>query len=227
MTSATAALTPTTTALFGGAQTRGSRHSPEFMRRTFPLSCPTTATSDSCAHGWSIAAHRAHRRSTLLVFSRAASSASAPETGKDKKKQKKKDNYDDEEEEEDNVDGVGNPKKEQPSSSSSSVSVMRRLDDVNPVGLGRRSRQIFDEVWRKFSGLGQISRTTRTDDEASLLIREGGPMCEFAIPGAQNTTVLVVGATSRVGRIVVRKLMLRGYTVKVPLLASSHLSHLI
>ncbi|KAJ4725457.1 high chlorophyll fluorescence protein [Melia azedarach] len=90
------------------------------------------------------------------------------------------------------------------------------LDDVNPVGLGRKSRQIFDEVWRKFSGLGQISRTTRPDDmEAldALLIREG-PMCEFAIPGAQNTTVLVVGATSRIGRIVVRKLMLRGYSVK-------------
>ncbi|XP_022714683.1 uncharacterized protein LOC111274353 isoform X1 [Durio zibethinus] len=90
------------------------------------------------------------------------------------------------------------------------------LDGVNPVGLGRKSRQIFDEVWRKFSGLGQISRTTRADDREALdalLIREG-PMCEFAIPGAQNTTVLVVGATSRIGRIVVRKLMLRGYTVK-------------
>ncbi|KAJ8751166.1 hypothetical protein K2173_016347 [Erythroxylum novogranatense] len=90
------------------------------------------------------------------------------------------------------------------------------LDDVNPVGLGRKSRQIFDEVWRKFSGLGQISRTTRADDKEALdalLIREG-PMCEFAIPGAQNTTVLVVGPTSRIGRIVVRKLMLRGYTVK-------------
>lgn len=90
------------------------------------------------------------------------------------------------------------------------------LDDVNPVGLGRKSRQLFDEVWRKFSGLGQISRTARMDDKEALdalLIREG-PMCEFAIPGAQNTTVLVVGATSRIGRIVVRKLMLRGYSVK-------------
>ncbi|KAG7017974.1 hypothetical protein SDJN02_19840, partial [Cucurbita argyrosperma subsp. argyrosperma] len=94
------------------------------------------------------------------------------------------------------------------------------LDDVNPVGLGRKSRQLFDEMWRKFSGLGQISRTTRMDDKEALdalLIREG-PMCEFAIPGAQNTTVLVVGATSRIGRIVVRKLMLRGYSVKVLLL---------
>jgi hypothetical protein len=40
-------------------------------------------------------------------------------------------------------------------------------------------------------------------------------MCEFTVPGAQDTTVLVVGATSRIGRIVVRKLMLRGYNVKV------------
>ncbi|KHN39390.1 uncharacterized protein LOC114417861 isoform X1 [Glycine soja] len=94
--------------------------------------------------------------------------------------------------------------------------VSLRLDDVNPVGLGRRSRQLFDEVWRKFSGLGQISGTIRSDDQEALdalLVREG-PMCEFAIPGAQNTTVLVVGATSRIGRIVVRKLMLRGYAVK-------------
>ncbi|KAJ4962817.1 hypothetical protein NE237_022756 [Protea cynaroides] len=87
------------------------------------------------------------------------------------------------------------------------------LDNVNPVGLGRRSRQIFDEVWRKFSGLGQISRTRTDESLDTVLIREG-PMCEFTIPGAQNTTVLVVGATSKIGRIVVRKLMLRGYNVK-------------
>ncbi|XP_058068641.1 protein HIGH CHLOROPHYLL FLUORESCENCE PHENOTYPE 173, chloroplastic isoform X2 [Magnolia sinica] len=91
-------------------------------------------------------------------------------------------------------------------------SVSLTLDDVNPVGLGRRSRQIFDEVWRKFSGLGQISRTPTDDSLDPVLIR--GPMCEFTIPGAQDTTVLVVGATSRIGRIVVRKLMLRGYKVK-------------
>ncbi|XP_073010136.1 protein HIGH CHLOROPHYLL FLUORESCENCE PHENOTYPE 173, chloroplastic [Typha latifolia] len=100
-------------------------------------------------------------------------------------------------------------------SSSSKVSSVPQisLDDVNPVGLGRKSRQIFDEVWRKFSGLGQISRTpTAADDDGLLLIR--GPMCEFSIPGAQDTTVLVVGATSRIGRIVIRKLMLRGYKVK-------------
>jgi NAD(P)-dependent dehydrogenase (short-subunit alcohol dehydrogenase family) len=93
------------------------------------------------------------------------------------------------------------------------------LDDVivNPVGLGRRSRQVFDEVWRKFSRLGQMSSASSTalaEEEQAVLIR-GGPMCEFTVPGAQDTTVLVVGATSRIGRIVVRKLMLRGYNVKV------------
>lgn len=40
-------------------------------------------------------------------------------------------------------------------------------------------------------------------------------MCEFTIPDAAFTTVLVAGATGRVGRILVRKLLLRGYTVKV------------
>lgn len=117
--------------------------------------------------------------------------------------------------------GDGAKEGKTPTSSSSSSkqqqgpSVSLTLEDVNPVGLGRRSRQIFDEVWRKFSGLGQISRTPTADDRLldAVLIR--GPMCEFTIPGAQDTTVLVVGATSRIGQIVVRKLMLRGYKVKV------------
>lgn len=146
----------------------------------------------------------ARRRSTLLIVSQDVSES---EKTKNLTKKKKENNN--------SGNGTGDDDREtQQQLPASSVSVMKRLDDVNPVGLGRRSRQIFDEVWRKFSELGQISRTSRDDDENSLLIREGGPMCEFAIPGAQNTTVLVVGATSRVGRIVVRKLMLRGYTVK-------------
>ncbi|XP_031488829.1 protein HIGH CHLOROPHYLL FLUORESCENCE PHENOTYPE 173, chloroplastic [Nymphaea colorata] len=87
------------------------------------------------------------------------------------------------------------------------------LEDVNPVGLGRRSRQMFDEVWRKFSELGQISRTRESETDDGLLLKDG-PSCEFSVPGAPDTTVLVVGATSRVGRVLVRKLMIRGYKVK-------------
>lgn len=180
MTTATAALTSTTTS--------GLKIGNDFALHT------TTVTSSSGFNCWSAAATHPRRR---LVCSRASSSSPPPN---DKKQQDeggdKEDGIDDDDQ---------NP---------SSVSVMKRLVDVNPVGLGRRSRQIFDEAWRKFSELGQISRTTRINDENSLFIQEGGPMCEFAIPGAQNTTVLVVGATSRVGRIVVRKLMLRGYSVK-------------
>lgn len=84
---------------------------------------------------------------------------------------------------------------------------------LDPVGLGRLSRQIFDEAWRKFSGLGQLS-TISTDERLLDGVFIRGPMCEFTIPEAQDTTVLVVGATSRIGRILVRKLMLRGYKVK-------------
>lgn len=150
---------------------------------------------------------RPHTRSPLLV----PRAASAETAGKDNKRKKKK--RPDEEEDDDGGKDKQEQEQEQEQQLQQASVSMISLDDVNPVGLGRKSRQIFDEVWRKFSGLGQISRTTRTDEE-TLLIREGGPMCEFAIPGAQNTTVLVVGATSRIGRIVVRKLMLRGYTVK-------------
>lgn len=98
---------------------------------------------------------------------------------------------------------------------SSQPANLLNLEDVNPVGLGRKSRQIFDDVWRKFSGLGQISRTPTipANLEDPIFIR--GPMCDFTVPEAQDTTVLVVGATSRIGRIVIRKLMLRGYNVKV------------
>lgn len=189
MTSATSSLTPTTTAAC-------------FIK---PI-----------IRKWSLSNGGVLVYKTSLTFTRpsatsssSSSSSSTSATTKKKRKNKKKGIDDDEDEQE----GEGEKDQIVKTSDDDSLSMIKRLDDVNPVGLGRKSRQIFDEVWQKFSGLGQISRTIRTDDEA-ILIREGGPMCEFAIPGAQNTTVLVVGATSRVGRVVVRKLMLRGYNVK-------------
>lgn len=103
-----------------------------------------------------------------------------------------------------------------------------KLDDVNPVGLGRRSRQVFDQVWRRFSGLGQMSAATVTSEQNLL---DAGidrwPMSEFVVPGAQDTTILVVGATSRIGRIVVRKLTIRGYKVKVSVSNLRHMSYLL
>lgn len=188
MTTATAGLTSTTTSGVGG----GKLCSHKRIANDF-ATLNTSVSSSNGFNCWNAATNHPRRR---LVFAKASSSSPPPPP---EKKQDQSDN-------DDVIDDDQKP---------SSVSVMKRLVDANPVGLGRRSRQIFDEAWRKFSELGQISRTTRTNDESSLLIQEGGPMCEFATPGAQNTTVLVVGATSRVGRIVVRKLMLRGYSVKV------------
>ncbi|XP_054780337.1 protein HIGH CHLOROPHYLL FLUORESCENCE PHENOTYPE 173, chloroplastic isoform X1 [Prosopis cineraria] len=154
---------------------------------------------------WDHSFRRCHTSSELKSRFLLAPRAAAPDTSKESKSENAQDG-------DDGGDEIQQTQKQQ----SPPPPVSIRLDDVNPVGLGRKSRQLFDEVWRKFSGLGQISRTIRADDKDALdalLIREG-PMCEFAIPGAQNTVVLVVGATSRIGRIVVRKLMLRGYTVK-------------
>ncbi|KAF7843098.1 uncharacterized protein G2W53_000003 [Senna tora] len=158
---------------------------------SFPNRFPSRTNTRGCRNSCG-------RKSQLLLVTRAA----APEDRESNNAQNDDDGNDE------------NQRVQKQQSIQPSVSLS--LDDVNPVGLGRRSRQLFDEVWRKFSGLGQISRTIRTDDKDALdalLIREG-PMCEFAIPGAQNIVVLVVGATSRIGRIVVRKLMLRGYVVK-------------
>ncbi|GAB4851198.1 hypothetical protein Ancab_030492 [Ancistrocladus abbreviatus] len=152
-------------------------------------------------------------RSNPSFIPRAASGSSTGKrknTGRGKKTKKE----DDDKEEVDKVDVVESKQQQQQPPTLDSLPVIKRLDEVNPVGLGRKSRQIFDEVWRKFSGLGQISRTTLLDDTLLMKEAERAPFCEFTIPGAQNTTVLVVGATSRIGRIVVRKLMLRGYTVK-------------
>ena len=177
-----------------------------------PTTSPAASFNKSIIQKWSLnnGGVLFYKKPASSILTRpcaaSSSSSSSATTKKQRKKKKKKDEEEEEEEEEKDESRSGDDE--------SSSSMMKRLDDVNPVGLGRKSRQIFDEVWRKFSGLGQISRTIRSDEDDEAV---GGPMCEFAIPGAQNTTVLVVGATSRVGRVVVRKLMLRGYNVKVRL----------
>lgn len=145
-----------------------------------------------------------------------STTTSQKKTKNTQKNSSNKNNKENEIEKNDDVESKG----ELESSSSKSVgvdssdTVMKNIEAVNPVGLGRKSRQIFDAVWKKFSGLGQISRTEYDVGTSNNLFGDGAPLCEFTIPGAQNTTVLVVGATSRTGRLVVRKLMLRGYTVK-------------
>ncbi|CAL4971500.1 unnamed protein product [Urochloa decumbens] len=75
-------------------------------------------------------------------------------------------------------------------------------------GGGGRGMVALDDV-----NMSSASSAAVAERDPAVLF-PGGPMCEFAVPGARDTTVLVVGATSRIGRIVVRKLMLRGYNVK-------------
>jgi len=85
-------------------------------------------------------------------------------------------------------------------------------DAVNPYNLGQKSRQLFDDVWTRVNQLGGIMNSPVDEEIDRVLI--GGAMCEYEVPMAKFTTVLVVGVTGRVGRILVRKLLLRGYTVK-------------
>lgn len=85
------------------------------------------------------------------------------------------------------------------------------LQSVNPLKLGRKSRQFVDDVWQRVLDLGNVVRKTDSSIDNVIV---GGPLCDFEAPQASYTTVLVVGATGRVGRILVRKLLLRGYTVR-------------
>ena len=74
-----------------------------------------------------------------------------------------------------------------------------------------RGAQVFDDVWQQFARLASPSRGSGGGD-----IDYASPAEEFSSPEASNTTVLVAGATGRVGRILVRKLLLRGYKVSRP-----------
>ena len=94
------------------------------------------------------------------------------------------------------------------------------LEDVNPVNLGRKSRQMFDDLFKQLTALTQIQKSTAPANvrefdqvyDADLL--SGSSVGEFETPNAKFTTVLVTGATGRIGRVLIRKLLLRGYTVK-------------
>jgi hypothetical protein len=80
------------------------------------------------------------------------------------------------------------------------------IDSVNPFALGRQARAAFDDIWTQVTRVAQPNRSYIFDD---VLQPEAEETTQFA-----NTTVLVVGATGRVGRILTRKLLLRGYKVK-------------
>ncbi|KAK9843775.1 hypothetical protein WJX81_005781 [Elliptochloris bilobata] len=91
------------------------------------------------------------------------------------------------------------------------------IDNFNPVVMGRKSRRIFDDVWQQFTKLSGPVGSSALDD---VFNRMAAGKDEFETPQAAVTRVLVAGATGRVGRVLVRKLLLRGYKVKA--LAREH-----
>lgn len=108
----------------------------------------------------------------------------------------------------------GSPGGEETSSSSSSAQGRDSQQDmginvINPYELGRQARAAFNDVWSQLSRVSSPTRSFIIDD-----VLEVEPDSDFVAPQAAYTTVLVVGATGRVGRILVRKLLLRGYKVK-------------
>ena len=95
----------------------------------------------------------------------------------------------------------------QPSSSSDSpqrspAAAELSLDIVNPVVLGRQARQAFDSLWTNLSNLTSPTKSFNMDDVFETYADRS------------QATVLVTGATGRVGKVLIRKLLLRGYKVK-------------
>jgi hypothetical protein len=88
--------------------------------------------------------------------------------------------------------------------------VGERIDAINPYSLGRKARSVFDATWKQLAQLGSPTKSSFIIDD----ILEPGAALDFQAPQAAYTTVLIIGATGRVGRILTRKLLLRGYKVK-------------
>ncbi|KAL3155322.1 hypothetical protein ABBQ38_010886 [Trebouxia sp. C0009 RCD-2024] len=85
---------------------------------------------------------------------------------------------------------------------------------VNPIKLGRKSRAVLDNLWEQFASITSPTRSVPVTPQFSSA---GEGLTEFETPQAAFTTVLVVGASGRIGRVLVRKLLLRGYKVKAML----------
>lgn len=101
---------------------------------------------------------------------------------------------------------------------------------ANPYVLGRQARQAFDGLWSQLTALASPTRASSSTSSSFYLVDDfalassggGGPGSAVSSleeddgdrERAAETTVLVVGATGRVGRVLVRKLLLRGYNVR-------------
>ena len=96
-------------------------------------------------------------------------------------------------------------------------------DDINPIAIGRKSREMFDGFFEQITSLTRLQKSTGNIPgnagydtsiyDMDLLSGDTTDMID-ANPQAKFTTVLVTGATGRVGKVIVRKLLLRGYGVR-------------
>ena len=95
-------------------------------------------------------------------------------------------------------------------------------ETLNPFELGRKAREATENLWSTFVDLGSgfSSRSSGDYDLDVDMSRVASPSdgeamtCDVGTDKAETNTVLVVGATGSVGKIVVRKLVLRGYNVR-------------
>ena len=94
-----------------------------------------------------------------------------------------------------------------------------QFDSVNPISLGRRARQEVDSAWQSISRLAQFTSTSLSDTQkggvADMLDLIDLETLGSEVPQAVDTRVLIIGATESIGRVVLNKLLLRGYTVRV------------
>ena len=68
------------------------------------------------------------------------------------------------------------------------------LDELGPYRLGRKSRQAFDDLWTQFAGLASPTKSFSESDFYQDAV--------FSVdPEANNTRVLVLGATGKTGEV--------------------------
>lgn len=85
--------------------------------------------------------------------------------------------------------------------------------NVNPVSAGKRAREVIGGAWASLTGSARLAQELQYERSRWTRMPEA-TLDDFRAPQAAYTKVLVVGATGRVGRVLVRKLLLRGYEVR-------------
>ncbi|CAG9461795.1 unnamed protein product [Pedinophyceae sp. YPF-701] len=88
------------------------------------------------------------------------------------------------------------------------------LEDINPIQLGRRSRKAFDDIWTRFSSLGTPSRGASRMYDEQLDMMMVASEAQLDPVRTASTRVLVLGGAGRIGKVLIRKLLLRGYQVR-------------